>query len=84
LLDNAIRASKDFDGGWIRLSSMVIGDYLFIKTENPSEKPPEKPAPGRGYGTRILSDLTARYGGSYLTEYNDGIFTAMVTIQTAG
>lgn len=89
LLDNAAQGAEEWKSAQsreavIRLSTMVDGDYLFIKTVNPalpsSAKP--KPAPradGRGYGTRILSDLAARYGGTYQSDYKDGYFTAMVT-----
>jgi len=83
LLDNAINACKQqkhTDKPTIQLSSMVDGDYLFIKAVNPSEEPPKTPMPGRGYGKRILSDLSARYGGDYRTEYNDGVFTAVVSL----
>ena len=83
LLDNAINACKQqkhTDKPTIQLSSMVDGDYLFIKAVNPSEEPPKTPMPGRGYGKRILTDLSARYGGDYRTEYNDGVFTAVVSL----
>jgi hypothetical protein len=59
---------------------VVEGDYIFIKVANPSVEPPAKPAPGRGYGFRILSDLAALYSGDYRTEYNDGIFTAVISL----
>ena len=83
LLDNAINAcsqQKHTDKPTIQLSSMVDGDYLFIKAVNPSEEPPKTPMPGRGYGKRILSDLSTRYGGDYRAEYNDGVFTAVVSL----
>jgi hypothetical protein len=59
---------------------MVDGDYLFIKVTNPSAEPPKKAQPGRGLGTRILSDLAARYGGRYQADYKGGTFTAMVSL----
>jgi len=82
LLDNAIAACKQVNATppIIHLSSKVDGDYLFIKVVNPSAAPPKKPLPGRGYGSRILSDLAARYGGDYQTGYRDGIFTAVVSL----
>jgi len=84
LLDNAITACKQMqhtkNTPTIQLSSMINGDYLFIKATNPSNKPPKNPAPGRGYGSRILSDLAARYGGDYQTEYKDGVFSAVVSL----
>lgn len=83
LLDNAIAACKQVqnsDQHIIHLSSKADGDYLFIKTINPSGAPPKKPLPGRGYGSRILSDLAARYGGNYKSEYKSGEFTALISV----
>ncbi|MCL2501102.1 MAG: ATP-binding protein, partial [Defluviitaleaceae bacterium] len=83
LLDNAINACKLTDSAEqpiINLRSTVDGDYLFIKSTNPSSKPPKKRMPGRGYGSRILTDLAARYKGEYRGEYNDGVFTAVVLL----
>jgi len=59
---------------------MQDGDYLFIKAINPSKEPSKKPVAGRGYGSRILSDLASRYGGDYRAEYKDGVFTATVSL----
>lgn len=83
LLDNAITACKQMEHKeppMIQLSSMVAGDYLFIKVTNPSNKPRRKQITGRGYGFRILSDLTERYGGSFQSHYHNGIFTAVVSL----
>jgi signal transduction histidine kinase len=83
LLDNAITACKQMEHNEppvIRLSSMVDGDYMFIKVTNPSNKPGRKPVAGRGYGFRILSDLAKRYGGSFQSHYHNGIFTAVVSL----
>lgn len=83
LLDNAINACKQTDPATqpaIRLQAMVDGDYLFIKLTNPSNKPPKKKAFGRGYGSRILSDLAARYQGEYSGEYENGLYTASVLL----
>jgi len=87
LLDNAINACKQqkhIQAPTIQLNSMVDGDYLFIKSTNPSNEPPKKPLSGRGYGSKILSDLSARYGGSYRTEYKNNAFTAVVSLLAVG
>ena len=64
----------------IRLSSLAEGDYLFIKTVNPAIEPAMNASPKRGYGFRILSELSSRYDGKYQTEYNSGCFTAIVSL----
>jgi two-component sensor histidine kinase len=63
----------------IQLSSLTDGDYLFIKAVNPSFEP-KKPEPGRGYGMRILSELAEQYGGAFFSEYQSGVFTAVVSL----
>lgn len=79
LLDNAAKAAKDTEAPTILLSSAVAGDYLFIKTINPS-LPPKTPDKGHGYGSKILKQLSAKYDGSYQTSYENGIFTAVVSL----
>lgn len=83
LLDNAIHACKQAAGEpapAIRLSSIIDGDYLFIKVVNPSSEPPLMPLPGRGYGSRILTELAARYGGDYEGRFSGRVFTAVVSL----
>jgi signal transduction histidine kinase len=83
ILDNAIAAcqkAQSADKPVIRLSSMVDGDYLFIKAVNTSDKPDYLPSPGRGYGLRIISDLAKRYGGDFQSSYSDRLFTAVVSL----
>lgn len=85
LMDNAIEACKRLPQGTnpaIRLSAKRVGDYLLIKVINPS-KVPAKTLAGRGYGSRILSDLAAWYGGAYQGEYKNGVFTAITSILAA-
>ena len=82
ILDNAIaacRRANNADKSVISLSSQSDGDYLIIKARNPSEIP-KKTAPGRGYGSRILAELAARYEGDYITEYKDGIYTVLMSL----
>ena len=83
MIDNAIAACKMADSEEapvISLKSITEWDYLFIKVVNPSGETPKRPAPGRGYGSRILAGLAERYGGLYTTEYTDGVFTAVVSL----
>jgi len=84
ILDNAINACKklqvDTVKPVIRLSSKIDGDYLFIKATNPSDKPNPLPAVGRGYGLRILTDLAKRYGGVFQSNYQDGMFTVVISL----
>lgn len=81
ILDNAIAACRKIgDNPMIRLSSIVDGDYLIIKAVNPSNEPRRKPAPGRGYGLRILFELVRQYGGDFTSGYRDGFFTTVISL----
>jgi len=81
LMDNAIAACKQVGGvAGIKLSSMVDGDYLFIRICNPSPPQPKKQAPGRGQGSRILQDIAVQYDGDYRGVFEDGMYTAVVSL----
>lgn len=81
LLDNAIHAVEDMDPGkrWIRISAVTEGGFLIIKTRNPSGKP-EPVKRGHGKGTVILREIAEMHGGMYQTEYQAGIYTAVVSM----
>jgi signal transduction histidine kinase len=81
ILDNSIAASKNITGKpKIMLSSIMDGDYLFIKATNPAAAPPEVHAPGHGYGQRIITELATQYDGYFRASYNNGIYTAIVSL----
>jgi len=82
IIDNAVTACRkltDTEKPVIGVSSLTDGDYLVIKATNPSDIP-EKAAIGRGYGTRILKELTERYNGDYMSDYKDGIYTVLLSL----
>ena len=89
ILDNAITAClnvrSDDKPAYIRLSTIMDGDYLIIKAVNPSAQP-KKTAPGRGYGTRILAELAGRYEGNYISEYDSGsgAYTVLMSLMAKG
>lgn len=82
LLDNAIEGCvrSGAEEPVIRLASRLDGDYLFIKTENPSPPPEEKALPGRGRGTKILTEIAREYGGDYAGSYEEGRYVAVVSL----
>lgn len=79
LLDNAIHGCAGTERPTVTLSSSMAGDYLLLRTVNPA-LPPKAPEKGHGYGTRILRELAAKYGGSYEAGYENGTFTAVVSL----
>lgn len=81
LLDNAIRGAEECGRkpSRISLTSAVAGDYLMIKTVNPAN-PPKMPKPGHGYGSRILAEVAEQYEGSFQSGYENGMYTAVVSL----
>ena len=83
LLDNAVHGCTGTEQPAITLSSAMAGDYLLLRTVNPS-LPPKAPEEGHGYGSKILRKLAEKYGGSYETCYENGVFTAVVSLLPEG
>lgn len=87
LLDNAIRASSQMMKKAerytcsIALKANISGNYLIIKCINSALREPGIIPEGTGYGLRILGDIAKRYKGDFRTSYNDGIFSAQLSIQ---
>lgn len=89
LLDNAISATEKCGNAQqsIDLHASVNGDYLQIRVCNPSN-PPEKilhqtsATDAHGHGNEILRDMAELYNGSFLTNWEDGIYTAMLALDT--
>ncbi|MBR2408266.1 MAG: GHKL domain-containing protein [Lachnospiraceae bacterium] len=85
LLDNAIHASEALSvesPRSVTVSAKQHGDYLHVKVMNTSLPPAESsPAPGHGYGHKILTDIASLYHGEFFTEYTDGIYKAAVSLQ---
>lgn len=85
LLDNAIRAAKEYPEPerFIIVKSGRNDDYLNIKVENSSLEP-KKAATGRkGYGQEILRDIALQYSGEFLTDWKDDVYRAMLSLMTA-
>lgn len=89
LMDNAIRSCRELQGRekerWITLKAGTVQNYLIIKCRNPSLENREKIIKGTGYGHKILADIAGKYDGDFQTAYEDGIFTAQISLkQQAG
>ena len=84
LLDNALEACSGQTGSEIRLSCAVRKGYLVISLENPPEASTEKARHTdgleRGVGTRVLTHLAEKYGGSYTAETEQDLFRARLTL----
>lgn len=92
MLDNAIeavdRCGGDESQRKIRVSSLGTGEYFRVKVENTSLVHPgiHKRAlitDEHGHGIDILKDLAQKYNGSYLTEWKDGIYTALMVLDVS-
>lgn len=85
LLDNARRAAEGclVDERKVIVKAAQKGDYLHIKVENTSLIPEKrkKTADGHGYGQEILQDIATHYHGEFYTDWKDGIYTAVISLE---
>ena len=85
LLDNARRAAAVCTAKErkIIVKAAQKGDYLHIKVENTSAFPEKrkKTADGHGYGQEILKDIAMQYNGDFYTDWKDGIYTAVISME---
>ncbi|MGN0543732.1 MAG: sensor histidine kinase [Acutalibacteraceae bacterium] len=86
IIDNAINAVSELAESErkIEISSFVDGDYLYIKSINPSPASNTKtePCEGHGLGQKILTDIAENYCGKFITTNENGIYTALLTVKT--
>lgn len=80
LLDNAIRAANasGAEEPEVKLTAVTEGDYLFIKTVNPSLE--LKKRKRQGHGIPILKNLAGKYEGIYQGIYKNGAYTAVISL----
>jgi signal transduction histidine kinase len=81
LLDNAINECREVPNSVITITALQKGDYIHIKCVNPIKKEVKG---GRGYGTRILADITGIYEGAYNAETIGGQYCAVISLLNAG
>lgn len=84
LLDNALEACSRQTGSEISLSCGLRKGFLVISLENPPEGTAEKnrhtDGLERGVGTRVLTHLAEKYGGSYTAAIENDLFRARLTL----
>lgn len=87
MIDNAISAASKCspDQKTVIIHSSVSGDYLHIKVSNHARSvtAPHAPASAlheHGHGQEILRDIASCYHGSFITDYIDGIYTALLVL----
>lgn len=75
LCDNAINATKECDKKQIKIDIEINDKLIKINTENhyiPSKT--KRPSPEHGNGTKIIKQISKKYGGEYKAEATDGIY----------
>ena len=84
LIDNAIRACDEVinngEKAKVSLSGRKVGGYIVFKCVNTALPNPDKTIKGTGYGQKILCDIANRYNGEFHAEFNDGSYTACISI----
>lgn len=86
LLDNAIRAAEECPEPerFIFIKSARKEGYLHIKVENSAlEVKKANQLQRKGYGQEILRDIAQRYDGEFLTDWNTGVYRAMLSLSAA-
>lgn len=86
LLDNAYEGCQAAGSNAITLRCAESGEHLVIITENRNAATStvrQQRIPGleRGVGTRVLSDIAAKYAGSFASEETDGIYRARLVLK---
>ncbi len=87
LLDNAVEASEETGNKSIWLNMRYDAPYLCVETQNPCPAAPKKkkrriPELERGQGFAALLRLAEKYDGAFLTEQQDGTFTASLSLRS--
>lgn len=75
LCDNAINATKECDEKQIKIDIEINDKLIKINTENhyiPSKT--KRPSPEQGNGTKIIKQISKKYGGEYKAEAANGIY----------
>ena len=98
LMDNAIHAAAEMADGsgcagggrtaageipFIEIRAAVRGEYLTVRAENSSPDPDRKQRTRKGYGREILNDIAGHYDGDYRGSWQDGVYTAIISLHTA-
>lgn len=85
LLDNAIEAVSELrkEERFIEVNARMKGNYLFVKMRNATTKAhaEREKREGRGNGTRILQDIARKHEGTYTSEYENGVYTAVMAVR---
>lgn len=85
LLDNAIRAAEKCPESerFISVKAARKECYIHIKVENSAlEEKKINPVSRKGYGQEILRDIALLYNGEFMTDWNSGIYRAMLSLST--
>lgn len=75
LCDNAINAAKECEKKQIKIDIEINDKLIKINTENhyiPSKT--KRPSPEHGNGTKIIKQISKKYGGEYKAEATDRIY----------
>lgn len=85
LLDNAIEAVEELEEKErrVEIRTEIKGSYLFVKVQNPATQAHAKRRKRKehGYGTLILEDIAKNYDGTYHAAFENGCYTAAVSVK---
>lgn len=85
LTDNAIKACRKLsENREIQLYCGVSGNYVVFECTNPAVSGAKATPEGTGYGFKILNSFAKKYNGDFRTSFEDGKFTAQLSLLNVG
>ena len=86
LMDNAIKACCSTDGKrYININAQIKQGFIVISTENPTSVSGKKeldPMASKGYGLKILKDISEMYNGLFRICCENNICNAAISVST--
>ena len=87
LMDNAIKSASAINGQdkYIRLNAIQQAEYIIISTVNSTADTKNRilmPEESKGYGLKILKDISQKYDGVFKAEVINGVCETQIMIRT--
>lgn len=88
LMDNAINCIlKNNDAEkYIKLSAIQRGEYIIVSCSNPVSETKNRilnPEESKGYGLKILKDISQKYDGAFKAEIKNGVCETEIMVHVA-
>lgn len=87
LMDNAIKSANAINrqDKYIRLNAIQQSEYIIISTVNSTADTKSRiliPEESKGYGLKILKDISQKYDGAFKAEVKNGVCETQIMVRT--